>query len=392
MRIAVDVTAARSRGTLVYCTGFLPALLEIAREDEFTVFVSSTLARHLTPPLGATCRVHEVSIADHQALRVLWGQLVLPVLLRRARADVLYGAFGILPLRSSCPSLLSIQDPAPYASSNYDYPWQVKVSNRLRRRLAELSCRKAARVFFPSHTAAALLGHSLGVPEEKRSIVYHGVDRDLWARRVDPIPTLNKYGIGSSPYILFVSQLYRQKHPEVLIRGFAEWVSASGKADCRLVFAGDPPDRAFDREVRSLAARLGVSERTMFLGQVPHADVPSLYQGARCFVLPTSMETFGFPFVEALASGVPVICADIPIAREICGNAALYFPVGDAATLAMRLEEIMNGSKSRRDRMISEGYKQSSQFSWERVAHEIMTLLHEVGNAGGRGHRRLSIT
>ena len=112
----------------------------------------------------------------------------------------------------------------------------------------------------------------------------------------------------------------------------------------------------------------------MFLGEVPRCILPALYRHATAFVLPSMMESFGNPFVEAMCSGAPVIAADTEFARELCGDAATYFPVGDAAALAARLEEVAE-QPVLRARMISEGYRRGSTFSWEREAQETLALL-----------------
>ncbi len=382
MRFAIDLTAVRSRGTQVYCLCFLPALArQLAHGDECLLFLSPTAARMVLVDPGPAFRRVGIGLAERPYLRVAWQQVRLPVHLRSARVDALYSPWDMAPLRSSCPVLLGIHNPAPHLPPVAGYSWRVRLDNALRRYLARASCRRARRVLFPSRFAADFLGASLGVPEEKRAVVYHGTDHARWAWRDDSMPLRRRLGIGSSPYILFVSQLYREKEPEVLIKGVSEWMSASGRNDYRLLFAGEPPDRRYGAELRALAVALGMSDRTLFLGLVPHADVASLYHGASVFVLPTRSETFGQPLVEAMASGVPVICADTPLAREICGEAARYFAIGDTAALAQAIATVIGDSNSLRQEMIKRGLARSKRYSWDREARETLGLIYEISRS-----------
>ena len=141
------------------------------------------------------------------------------------------------------------------------------------------------------------------------------------------------------------------------------------------MLTGTAVDPHFSKVLKALVAKLGIGERARFLGYVPAADIPILYQNATAFVLPTSIETFGHPFVEAMSCGVPVICADIPVAHEICGDAALYFPVGDTDALAQAIESLVSGPDMRAQ-MIRLGRGRAAQFTWDREALETLVLLH----------------
>src|SRR6185503_5317644 len=137
----------------------------------------------------------------------------------------------------------------------------------------------------------------------------------------------------------------------------------------------------YGRELSQLVEELGIGPHTRFLGYIPTAEIPILYQNAAVFVLPTSMETFGHPFVEAMASGVPMICADTEIAREICGDVPLYFPVGDWQALARALEEVLSGSADVRNRLTQRGRERSSAFTFEREASQNLAILRDIANS-----------
>lgn len=381
MRIAIDLSAARTTGPKVYCTGLMPALGRLAQDDEFLVFMSRQVGQLVGAELPDNFQQQITNVTDMVLLRVVWQQIVLPRYLKAWRADVLFAPFDIAPLALSCPLLLAVRNPTPALLAN-----GALVESRVERAragllrlLAYLSCRKAHLVLYPSAYASRLLGDMMKVPISKRAVVYHGTDHSLWATVKEPTKTLGKYGLEAQRYVLFVSQLYRQKQPDVLIDGFAIWRSSAAWRSYRLVLAGEAPNRSFGRKLWQQVCDRGIDDATLFLGHVARSDLAILYQQAAAFVLPTVMETFGHPFVEAMASGAPVVCADTEFARELCGEAALFFSAGDAQALAQALNVVV-GQPSVSARMREAGRDRAKMFSWDREARETLALMKRVGN------------
>jgi glycosyltransferase involved in cell wall biosynthesis len=94
--------------------------------------------------------------------------------------------------------------------------------------------------------------------------------------------------------------------------------------------------------VRAQAEALGVADRVHFLGLVPDADVPALYEGATALVIPTYSGPTNLPPREAAALGCPVIHSDLPEFREQMGEAALYCDLGDPASLAGEVRALID--------------------------------------------------
>jgi 1,2-diacylglycerol 3-alpha-glucosyltransferase len=134
----------------------------------------------------------------------------------------------------------------------------------------------------------------------------------------------------SGRLVLFVSRLAKEKNIELLLRAFAE----AGDEDLTLAVAGDGPERA---DLESLAAQLGIRERTRFLGSVQRERLPDLYASADAFVFPSTTETQGLVQAEALAAGAAVIAADVASNREVVGEAGkLVEPTVSAFAAALR--------------------------------------------------------
>lgn len=96
----------------------------------------------------------------------------------------------------------------------------------------------------------------------------------------------------------------------------------------------------YERSLHETARRESVADRVSFVGRVPRPDVIRLLRSAWCLVQPSHVQSLALPMLEAIQLGVPVVSTDIPLARELCGDAAMYFPGGNIAALADRLADL----------------------------------------------------
>jgi len=121
----------------------------------------------------------------------------------------------------------------------------------------------------------------------------------------------------------------------------------------------------------------GLHARVINLGRVGHRAIHHLYGAADLFVFPSLCESFGFPLVEAMGSGLPVVAADTPVNREICGEAAAYYPPLDAAAMAETIRGLA-GDPARRQRLGTTARSRAAAFSWDRHVREVWEVLAEV--------------
>ncbi|MBI4454621.1 MAG: glycosyltransferase [Acidobacteria bacterium] len=131
-----------------------------------------------------------------------------------------------------------------------------------------------------------------------------------------------------------------------MIRAFKHVVSTQS-INYRLVIAGPVAEPPYHRSLELLLRQEGIVDRVTFWGELPYSAMPGLYRSAELFVLPSLVETFGHPLVEAMASGLPVITTDLPASREICGDAALYFRPGDEAELVDKIHLVLKDTETR---------------------------------------------
>ena len=374
MRIAINGTAAVTGGGITYLLNFLPALARLANDHEYYILLSGRQDA-LKFDLPARFHMHRIFFPGNSAFaRLVWEQTVLPAWLRQQKVDVLYAPAGIAPLCAQCPIVLAVRNPVPHADFYPSSRPYLVMYRRVLSLLTRLSSRKSSRVLFVSQTSAQQIGDRLAIPHRKRAVVYHGLSEIFRETSSAASSTLHQYGLEDQHYVLFVSALYPHKNLETLIEAFAHWNEPS----YHLVIAGRLWDKHYYSNILTIVSRWQLAERIRFLGEVPYPDLPALYRAAAVFVFPSILETFGHPLVEAMASGVPILCSDTPVTREICGDAALYFAPRNASALVEALDKVVGDSGTLRAEMIARGRHQSSRFSWEHTAQQTLTLLEQT--------------
>lgn len=233
------------------------------------------------------------------------------------------------------------------------------------------SARTAAAIIVPSHVTRQDLIERYNTPQNTIHVIPHGVDarfRDVAA--AERLKVRDVYGLDR-PYLLAVGTIHPRKNLPTLARATASLV-ASGH-DLDLVLVGR--DGWMADKVHQELHESGAGGRIRSLAYVPSTDLPALYAGAACFVQPSLFEGFGMPVVEAMAAGVPVVCARRAALPEIAGNGAEYFEPLDATELTSVIERILSHADHRR-RLIERGLARSRTFSWERCVSQTLALLH----------------
>ena len=203
-----------------------------------------------------------------------------------------------------------------------------------------------------------------GVPPEKTSVVYLGVDVEFIraseriAGRLGPL----------RPFFLYVGARGGYKNFDRFLRAYAQ--SAMLKSEFDLVCFGGGPLRSDELKV---ASELGLRH-----GQLTHRGgsdtlLAQLYSEAEALVYPSLYEGFGIPPIEAMAVGCPVITSNTSSLPEVVGNAGEYFDPNDQSAIMQAMERVV-GSPTRRAELIALGLQQYCQFTWKKCAHE----THEI--------------
>ncbi|HYM56477.1 MAG TPA: glycosyltransferase family 1 protein, partial [Solirubrobacteraceae bacterium] len=290
------------------------------------------------------------------ARELRWLPFGLPRAARAAGVEVLHcpGPLGP-PRRIGVPTVVTINDvmalhhPAWFTRAN------VVHARLVVRRLVEA----AAIVLTPSQFSRGQISEAWDVAPERIHVTPYGLDERFAPGPVDEA-LLQRLGIRR-PYALTVGKLQPRKNIEAAIRTF----DALGADRLALVIAGARGwhDEALLGLVDASAAR----ERIHLTGNVADDDLVGLYRGAACFAFPSRGEGFGFPPLEAMACGTPVVCSDAGSLPEVVGDAALTFDPEDSAALGAALARALEPATAADLR--ARGLARAATFTWKRCAH-----------------------
>ena len=127
----------------------------------------------------------------------------------------------------------------------------------------------------------------------------------------------------------------------------------------------------------SLVSRLRSSESVVELGTVPYRLLHHLYRACHIYVTPAYAESFAHPLIESMSSGLPVVASDLPVHREICGDAAVYFPRFSPEALTERVVQI-HESTELAERLSHNGLRRARDFSWSEHVDRLVVLAEEL--------------
>jgi alpha-1,3-rhamnosyl/mannosyltransferase len=162
----------------------------------------------------------------------------------------------------------------------------------------------------------------------------------------------------------------RKNYPRAL-QAFALFRD-QGFPDWRLRIAGGPGWRSDD--VGEEIARLGLREVVTIMGHVPAATLSDLYRGAGVLFYPSLYEGFGFPILEAMTSGCPVVTSNRSSTAEIGDGAVQLVDPLDPQSMAAGLTAVA-GNAARRAELVAKGYVRAGDFSWDRFAESVESAL-----------------
>ena len=284
----------------------------------------------------------------------LWEQLVLPRLVRKARANVLFSPAYTAPLACSIPVVVTVHDVSFVAHPEW-FSWREGLRRRV---ITKASARRAARVLTQSDFTKREAVRHLGLDHSRVDVIYLGT-------------TTLRTNAAREPLVLYVGSLFNRRHIPELIDGFVRLAARHPAA--RLEIVGDnrttPPI-----DVDTLIAHSGAGDRIRARQYVSDAELSSLYARASAFVFLSEYEGFGLTPLEAMAAGIPVVVLDTEVAREIYGPAAEYVAQPDPALIAMALERVL-GDPVKRQRLLDRGQAQVERYSWDECARRTLQVL-----------------
>jgi glycosyltransferase involved in cell wall biosynthesis len=315
---------------------------------------------------------------DHYSVQE---QLQMPLIMGRERLDLVHFPHFNVPMAYPGRYVVTIHDLIKHVFKGKSSTTRSKLMYEIKHKgyevVSKMAATRAAHIITPSHSAKAEVMDIFGIESDRITVTHEAADEKYlhWAQQkltdAQKRQALEKYGV-TLPFIMYVGNVTPHKNIDTLARAMPELYE---RYNVQLVL---PSARSVflervDRSMRDL----GVRDMVVLPGYVPDEDLAKLYAMASCYVFPSLAEGFGLPPLEAMASGLPVACSDIPVLREVCGEAAVYFDPHDPKHLAEVVGSIVSDSALRTD-LINRGAARVKLFSWKRMAEETLAVYDQV--------------
>ncbi len=239
--------------------------------------------------------------------------------------------------------------------------------------------KRASHIIAISQSTKSDLVKYLNIPESKISVIYNGVDHNIF-KPYEPYQMRPYHAILShKPYILYVGSERRRKNLSRLFEAFA--TLRQKFPGLKLVKVGDPGrSKQLRSETLKKLSSLGIAEEVIFVDHISEKDLAYHYSSAALLCYPSLYEGFGLPPLEAMACGCPVVTANTSSLAEVVGEAGIMVNPYDTSSLVQAMRRVLTDDKLR-DNMVRKGLEQSKKFSWEKTAE----LTRQVYNKVARG-------
>jgi len=301
-----------------------------------------------------------------------WGELAaVPAAAARASVDLLHSPANLGPVAGPFARVLTVHD-VLFRSHPELLTRAMRLGTEV---LLPPAARAAHRVITVSESSRDDIVRLLALPRERIDVVPNG-----WAppqSTADGAAARRRLDAGERPVALSVASDLPHKNLPALLDALALLEAPERPL---LVMAGHGTDTG---ALPARASELGVEGDVRILGAVDEGRLEELYAAATVVVTATLMEGFGLPVLEALGRAVPVVCSDLPVLREVAGEAALWVDPHEPASIAAGLREALSGG-SDVDRLRDLGRDRAQLFSW-RAAAEQTFQVYERAVAGRRG-------
>lgn len=302
-----------------------------------------------------------------------WRFAKLPGLINQADYSIFHGPSHVLPGRLKCPAVVTMLDLIFLRFPRY-FPLYDRHYYRV---LFKQSARRADHIISISEATKTDLVDYFNIDAGRISVVYPAFD-DRLARVETPDlqPIRSDYALPRN-YILYVGNIEPRKNILRLAQAFdLLMTSARIDAETELVIVGRKG--WFYKEIFAGIERLKSRRKIRFLGPVYGRDLAGIYQMALVMAYPSLFEGFGYPVLEAMQLGTPVLTSNVSSLPEAGGAAAMLIQPDQVDDIAAGLEKIVN-DPSRRGRMIESGRAHASQFTGERMARQTLSIYRRFG-------------
>ncbi len=241
--------------------------------------------------------------------------------------------------------------------------------------MLRLAASRAGKVIAVSKATADDFCQWTGCSPDRVQVIPHGVDSLFFeqASIEQKEQVLGLHGL-KKPYFLWISAIRPHKDPLTALRAFSDFQKRY-RTNYQLVMVGKAP--SWYRKAHQEASQLGLNGSVLWVESATAEQLACFYQGASALIMPSLLEGFGLPALEAMASGCPVIASDIPALREVVQDAGLLLPAREIDAFSKEMYNVISHDDLHQT-LATKGKTIARAYSWERSAKEHVAVYRSL--------------
>jgi glycosyltransferase involved in cell wall biosynthesis len=326
-------------------------------------------------------------------------QIKLPRIIDKHHLDFIHIPHFNVPLRLKTPFIATVHD-----LIMLEQPWSARATTKTRlvyemkrfgfKKTLQHVAKNARQIITVSNHAKNKIIHRLKVSPDRVSVVYNGIDsavtnsanpakisgtQDVQKQKSNTGQSEGETSIATlarKPFLLNVGNSYPHKNIETLLHAFSFLLA--DHPDVSLVLAG--PNNVFQERLREEAKEIAIpDDRIFFTGFIRDEELSWLYKNASVYVLPSKVEGFGIPPLEALKLGTPVAASRASCIPEILGEAAVYFHPEDIESLVDAIESLLMNSDLK-TKTLAKSHEVLAQYNWKNATAQVLQIYKKQTN------------
>lgn len=384
MKIGIDCRLWGETGVGRYIRNLMSELSKIDDKNNYVLFAlakdEESIKYKALSGKYKNWKIVRANISWH----TLEEQLEFPRILNQENLDIVHFPYQSVPIFYNRPFVITIHDLIPFhfpTSNASTLPAPLYNIKLLAYKfIVSQVAKKAKKIIAVSNATKDEIVDHLKINPKKIVVTHEGADDKIRNLNIENRNNIqnSKYKIQKEKYFLYVGNAFPHKNLERMLEAFS--IFNSQFKVYNLVFVGK--DDYFYKRLKKKVQEMGLSENVIFLQNISDEELSGLYKNAKALILPSLMEGFGLPVLEAMANNCPVLASDIPALREVCGDAALYFNQLSVDDLVKKLNMITSHTTEYREleKMIEKGIERVKLFSWQKMAKETLKIYESCSS------------
>lgn len=381
MKIGIDARLIRETGVGRYISNLIKHLQIIDKDNSYVLFVRSQDPDEIKKwsMENGQWKMVAIDIPWHSIKE----QVQFTEILNKEKLDLVHFPYFSVPISYNRPFVVTIHDliihhfPTGKASTHPSLIYMLKILGY--KYVISKACRNAKKIIAVSKSTKDEIIDHLKIPQDKIRVIYEGVDYKITNSK-SQIPNNfqnTQYSILNTKYFLYVGNVYPHKNVERMIKAFKIFLQYFPNNLLILVGKED----FFYKRLKETVNKMDLDKKIIFYGRALDKELGALYENSIAVVVPSLMEGFGLPALEAMANRCLVLASDIKALKEICGNDALYFDPYNENEMAEKMK--IAYEKNFDQKIIEKGFERSKEFSFRKMAKETLIIYEQALNITG---------